>query len=187
MPQLTLTAGGNDISSYVFHHGGIRIMHGKQEAVGQNSPSSMTVDLINTDDRFRPGNNTGPYGTAPFKPFTVVTLVARWNSVNYTIFSGFIEKTESTADAYGFRTARITCFDNFAKLNLQNLISATLIQQTQGGQITQICTICNVSPTSIATGNAIPAGVGTGSALAMCQQIAGSTGCIMGRDHTATT
>lgn len=81
-----------DITAYVRS---IEIKRGRDHELGQTQAGELGMRLRNTDRRFDPTNDGGPYWPN-VKPMRRVRVRATWQSVAYDLFTGFVENWGQT-------------------------------------------------------------------------------------------
>ena len=83
-----------DISTYVR---GITTKRGRANELGQFVGGTASLLLSNADNRFNPNNTSSPYydsanSITKIQPNKVVRIQATYDSVDYTIFYGFLDR-----------------------------------------------------------------------------------------------
>lgn len=73
----------------------VEIRRGRDHELGQTQAGELGLRLRNTDRRFDPTNDAGPYWPN-IKPMRRVRVRATWQSVTYDLFTGFVENWGQT-------------------------------------------------------------------------------------------
>jgi hypothetical protein len=104
-----------DVSAYVRSAPGLSIQRGRQSEFSDTQPGTLSLTLANQDRRFDPDYSSSPY-YGNLKPLKRIRVRARYNSVNYSLFDGFIQswpqRYQGNSDAY----VEIEAIDLFSRL-----------------------------------------------------------------------
>lgn len=105
---LTIPASWTDISSYVLDDG-LSIRRGRTDELKAFPAATASLRLDNSDRRFEPLNGGSPY-SPNVVPMRRIRIRAKWDSITYTIFAGFI--TDWRPDyTSGALTVTVQCID----------------------------------------------------------------------------
>jgi hypothetical protein len=104
-----------DVSAYVRTAPGLSIQQFRQSEFSDTQPGTLSLTLANQDRRFDPDYSSSPY-YGNLKPLKRIRVRARYNSVNYSLFDGFIQswpqRYQGNSDAY----VEIEAIDLFGRL-----------------------------------------------------------------------
>lgn len=114
-----------DISQYVR---GISINRGRSNELGQFTAGSCELLLSNADNRFNPTQTTHYYDSTnnrtKIQPLKSVKVTARYDSVDYVIYYGFLDRIPVSYPARGADSVvRFTAIDAFKIFQAQTLQS----------------------------------------------------------------
>lgn len=146
-------------------------------------PGIANVKLDNSDRRFDPTNLSGPYVSAGKTQVTAmrpIRIKAIWNSVTYSLFSGFIDEWDIDWVANVYSEVSIPSTDGFKILANKKrgpVDPAVGEGETSGARVTRILNSANWSATDrlVSTGNSpMTATTLVGSPLEELQNVAES-------------
>lgn len=103
-----------DVSDYVLEISSIR--RGRANELGRFEAGTATIILDNSDARFTPGNEWGPYA-GNILPMRKVRISAVYNAVTYYLFTGYIEAWPPEWPGGLVGTTPIRCVDAFKILS----------------------------------------------------------------------
>jgi hypothetical protein len=122
-----------DVTSWLL---GFTINRGRQQELNRVEAGTATILFDNLDRRFDPSNAASPY--APnVVPMRRVRLSAIYNSVQYRLFSGYVENWPPTYPGPVDSNVEITAVDAFKVYNL-NVISGTYPAEATGARIGRV-------------------------------------------------
>lgn len=124
-----------DVSEYVR---GLTMKRGRQRELEQVQAGVCEVKLDNSDRRFDPS-----YSYSPFYPYVLpmrrIRIHATWNSVDYCIFSGYVERWPMVWDGPRTGTVTVVGVDAFAPLAIAS-ITGTFAEAATGTRIAEVLT-----------------------------------------------
>lgn len=119
--QPASTAGGTTVElTQAMAVTAMSIRRGRQYELGKPQAGTATITVSDPNELLNPTNPSSPYnsGGATLVSYRPMRVTAVWNSVLYTIYTGYIERYPQTWVDAGFRGVKpLECVDGIAMLS----------------------------------------------------------------------
>lgn len=123
-----------DIASYLDTSAEISIRRGRNHERSEIEAGTMTFRLRNRDRRFDPNNTSGPY-FPDVVPMRKIRLQATWDSVDYWMYSGFVESWKPQYEGGTIAYVDVACVDAFKLFLMYEVSSDSAPQMDSGARI----------------------------------------------------
>lgn len=92
----------------------LKVRRGRQYELGQVDAGTAVLDVHDPNELLNPANTSSPYNTGPasIQSYRPVKVTAVWAGVQYSLFTGFVERYPQTWIHAGFRGVKpLECVD----------------------------------------------------------------------------